>query len=162
MPSIHPPAYPYTCKTCHLCHTQTLHSLTVFVPTHYSAVCMLKQIIQERNRSQTQQPLLTPCLGTDKGRLWDLWPQDALSHSGQGEHWRVSLSSHELFHVHAWVPLVSSVETESRGFDWQSLWSHNSHALYDQRLSDGGKTRALLTLSPIELCCFYSFHLLSL
>ena len=58
-----------------------------------------------------------------------------------------------------WVPVVGSAETESRGFDWQSLWSHNSHALYDQRLSEGGKTRALLTLSPSEFSLLYFFHL---
>lgn len=54
------------------------------------------------------------------------------------------------------VPGVGSAETDSRGFDWQSLWSHNSHALYDQRLSEGGHTKALLTRSPSELPRFFT------
>lgn len=58
-----------------------------------------------------------------------------------------------------WIPVVGSAETELRGFDWQSLWSHNSHALYDQRLFEGGKTTALLTLPPSELLLLLLLYL---
>lgn len=128
--------------------------------THYCAVCVLKQIIQERNISQTQQLFSTPCLGADKGRHWDLWPQmHSLILSRESITGLASLVMNYSTSMPPWVPVVGSAETESRGFDWQSLWSHNSHALYDQRFSEGGKTRALVTLSPSELSLFYFFHL---
>lgn len=128
--------------------------------THYCAVRVLKQIIQERNRSQTQQLFSTPCLGADKGRLWDPWPQMRCLILGKESSWGLaSLVMNYSTSMPPWVPVVGSAETESRGFDWQSLWSHNSHALYDQRVSEGGKTRVLLTHSPSELSHFYSFCL---
>ncbi len=126
---------------------------------HTTCACVLEQIIQQRNRSQTQQLFSTPCLGADKGRLWDLWPQMRCLILGRESIWGLaSLVMNYSTSMPPWVPVVGSAETESRGFDWQSLWSYNSHAVYDQCLSERGKTRALLTRSPSELSLFCSFH----
>lgn len=137
--------------------TNKLHSMRLFVPNKQQTVCVLHT---ENNRSQFQELLSTHASGLIKAALRPVIP-DVLSNSGQRESiWGLaSLVMNYSTSMFPWVPVVSSVETESRGFDWQSLWSHNSHAVYDQRLLEGGKTRALLTFSSTDFSHVYSFQL---
>lgn len=143
---------------CHLCNTKTSFTACAYLrqTNNRLYVCYIQRITEANLRSCS--PL--HALGLIKAAFRPVIP-DVLSNSGQRESiWGLaSLVMNYSTSMFPWVPVVSSVETESRGFDWQSLWSHNSHAVYDQRLLEGGKTRALLTFSSTEFSHVYSFQL---
>lgn len=116
-------------------------------------LCVLKQIIGQRSRSQSRQPLSDgawrliraaprPVTRPIRCLILDGWRFGVAAGAIRGLASAVMNYSPSML---ASVPVVGTVKTESRGFDWQSLWSHNSHAVYDQRLSEGGRTAALLT-----------------
>lgn len=162
MPSIHPPAYPYSLHAKHAIYATHIHytACLCLCQMHHCDVCVVKQIIQESNRSQTQQLFSTPCLGAWQGEALRPVTPAALSHSGQREHYRVSLSGHELFHVHASLSTCSRLCRDRVKGLWltkplipqqpRTLWSASLRRREDQSSPD--------TFLPVSFL-FYSFHL---
>lgn len=135
-----------TCKTHHLCHTHTaLHTTTPCAKQMRGAMCVLKQIIQERNRSQIQQLLSNRASRLIRAARRPVTP-NAPSHSRQREHSRVSLCGHELFHVHVSLSTCSRhcedrvkglwltkplIPQQPRSLWSASLWRRENHSSLD-------------------------------
>lgn len=51
MPNIHPPAHPYTCKTCYLCHTNSSQLDCVCAKLH--CMCVITDNTEEEQKPNT-------------------------------------------------------------------------------------------------------------
>lgn len=153
MPCIHPQAHLYTCKTCHLCHTQT-----VFMPS--TTVQCGKTDNTGEVRSQIQQMFSVRRLGADKGRHWDLWPQMLRLILGKESiRGLASLVMNYSTFMPPWEPVAGSVETRVKGL-WltKPLIPQQPRTLWSASLWRREDLSSPTTLSPSELSRFSSHH----